>query len=402
MRAIQLTTAGESHGRQVTAVLTGIPAGLEISREQIDRDLARRQVGYGRGGRMQIEQDRAEIVGGVRHGRSLGSPICLIVRNRDWENWAEAMAADAVGDGWSSQRAVVVPRPGHADLAGGAKYGHADMRNVLERASARETAGRVAGGAVCRALLSCLGVQIRSRTVRIGDVVDDSRVCGEDTWERVEASDLRCADPAAADRMRTAIDRARAEGDSLGGVIEVVAEGVPPGLGTHVEWQHRLDGAIAQAMLSIPAIKAVEIGDGWDAAALPGSMVHDPIVRAGADSPWPFARTSNHAGGVEGGMSNGERIVVRAAMKPIPTLTRPLASVNVRSGEPTEAHAERSDTCAVPAAGVVGEAMLALVLASAAVEKFGGDHVQDMLAARDQYIRRIALPWSEGGALPCD
>jgi len=392
--AIELTTAGESHGPAITAVLTGIPAGLAIAAAEIDADLARRQCGYGRGGRMAIERDRVRLSAGVRHGRTLGSPICLVVANRDWENWAEEMSAQAPPEGWAGERRVSVPRPGHADLAGGAKFGHADMRNVLERASARETAARVAGGAVCRKLLSVLGATVRSRTVAIGGVRDDGFDGGAEAWERVEASDVRCADDAAAAAMRERIDAAREAGDSVGGVIEVVAEGLPPGLGSCATWQERLEGRIGQAMLSIPAIKAVEIGAGGAAAELPGSQVHDPILPSG-DGAWPFARGGNNAGGIEGGMTNGQPVVVRLAMKPIPTLTSPLPSVDVTTGVSTAAHAERSDVCAVPAAGVVGEAMLALVLASAAAEKFGGDCVSDMLAARRHYLERLPLPWQE-------
>lgn len=392
--AIELTTAGESHGPVVIAILTGVPAGVEITPEAVDTDLARRQVGYGRGGRMVIERDRARFAAGVRHGRTLGSPIGLVIANRDWENWQDEMSPDTPAVGWRSERAVRVPRPGHADLVGGAKFGHMDMRNVLERASARETVARVAGGAICRALLAALGVCVRSRTVAIGGVED--RFDGsEAAWAAVEASDVRCADEVAAAAMRAAIDAARGAGDSLGGVIEVVAEGAPPGLGSHVAWDERLDGRIAQAMMSIPAIKAVEIGAGLRVASLPGSEVHDPILPGGGK--WPFSRPTNRAGGIEGGMTNGEPVVARLAMKPIPTLTRPLRSVDVSTGEATEAHAERSDVCAVPAAGVVAEAMLALVLASAAREKFGGDCLDDLVAAHRAYLARLALPWREAG-----
>jgi len=392
--AIELTTAGESHGPAVTAILSGIPAGLAIAAAEIDADLGRRQGGHGRGGRMAIERDRVHLTAGVRHGLTLGSPICLVVANRDWENWAEEMSAEAPPAGWTSERRVSVPRPGHADLAGGAKFGHADMRNVLERASARETAARVAGGAVCRKLLRVLGASVRSRTVAIGGVRDGRFDGSAQAWERVEASDVRCADDGAAAAMRERIDAAREAGDSVGGIIEVVAEGLPPGLGSCATWRERLEGRIGQAMLSIPAIKAVEIGAGMAAAELAGSQVHDAILPSGSDA-WPCARGGNNAGGIEGGMTNGEPVVVRLAMKPIPTLTSPLPSVDVSTGEATAAHAERSDVCAVPAAGVVAEAMLALVLASSAAEKFGGDCVPDMLAARRHYLERLPLPWQE-------
>ncbi len=367
-RAIRLTTAGESHGPCVTAILEGIPAGLEVSRSELDAELARRQVGYGRGGRMAIERDEVQIRAGIRHGVTLGYPICL-----------------------ESERTVTVPRPGHGDLAGAAKFNHRDMRNVLERASARETAARVAGGAVCKLLLAQVNIEVHARTTAIGGVEAGAVERDESTWERVEASDLRCADEEAAARMRQRIDEARQDGDALGGVFEVSADGVPPGLGSYANWEERLDGRLAQAMLSIPAVKAVEIGGGWRAAELPGSQVHDPIsIREGAaEGEWPFTRSSNNAGGLEGGVTNGEPVVLRAAMKPIPTLMRPLASVDLRSKRPADAHAERSDVCAVPAASVVGEAMVALVLASALCEKFGGDTVADLKAAHRAYMGRL-------------
>lgn len=393
--AIELTTAGESHGASVTAILSGVPAGLAITAAEVDRDLARRQVGYGRGGRMGIERDRVRFTGGVRHGETLGSPICMVVENRDWENWREEMGSERPGPGWRSERVVAVPRPGHADLAGAARFGHADMRNVLERASARETAGRVAAGAVCRALLAALGATVRSRTVEIGGVRDEGFAGSEEAWEAVEQSDVRCADAGVAQLMREAIDRAREEGDSLGGEIELVATGVPPGLGSHLSWESRLDGRIAGAMLGVPAIKAVAIGAGFEAGRLRGSEYHDAIERA-EGGPWGFARPTNRAGGIEGGMTNGEPVVVRMVMKPIPTLTRPLRSVDVRTGEEAQAHAERSDVCAVPAAGVVGEAMLALVLASAALELFGGACMADVLGAHERYLARLGLPWGGG------
>lgn len=395
--AIELTTAGESHGPCVTAILAGVPSGLSVRTATVDGELARRQVGYGRGGRMQIERDRVLFTGGVRHGKTLGSPIAMVVENRDWENWQQEMSAEPLPDGRESERRVSVPRPGHADLSGGAKFGHGDMRNVLERASARETAARVAAGAVCRALLAEIGTIVRSRTVAIGSARDRGFEGSEAAWESVEASDVRCADADAAEAMRREIDQAREAGDSVGGEIEVIAEGVPPGLGSHVAWDARLDGRIGQAMLGIPAIKAVAIGAGMKAADTLGSDYHDAIDRAAGDEAWPFGRPTNRAGGIEGGMTNGEPVVVRIVMKPIPTLTRPLRSVDVRTGEATEAHAERSDLCAVPAAGVVGEAMLALVLASAACEKFGGDCVADMVAAHEHYMRRLALPWDDEG-----
>jgi chorismate synthase len=394
--AIELTTAGESHGRAVTAILTGVPAGLRITQDLVNADLRRRQIGYGRGGRMKIESDRVEFMGGVRHGQTLGSPVCMVIHNRDWENWQQEMGAAEPPADWSSDREVTVPRPGHADLAGWARYGHGDMRNVLERASARETAGRVAAGGVCRALVGELGATLHSRTIEIGGVRDEATAEDGSAWRRAEESDVRCADPSAAEQMRARIDEAKAAGDSLGGELEIVARGVPPGLGSHSSGDTRLDGRIAGAMMGIPAIKAVSIGAGFDAARLPGSQFHDPIHRSGDDTAWPFTRPTNNAGGIEGGITNGEPVVVRIVMKPIPTLTTPLDSVNLRSGKPTEAHAERSDVCAVPAAGVVGEAMLALVLASAAVELFGGACMEDLLAAHESYLRRLKLP-PDGG-----
>jgi chorismate synthase len=388
---VRLTTAGESHGPSVTAIVEGIPAGLAVAAAEIDRELARRQVGYGRGGRMRIEKDRVQIKAGIRHGKTLGHPIWLVVENRDWANWQEEMSAASPEAGWRSDRAVTVPRPGHADLAGAAKFDHRDMRNVLERASARETAARVAVGAVCKRLLSEVGIEVRGQTLAIGGVEASQTARGETAWDRVEASDLRCADEEAAAKMRARIDQACQEGDSLGGVFEVVGMGVPPGLGSYASWEQRLDGRLAQAVLSIPGIKAAEIGMGFRGAALPGSRVHDPISRrpdAGKHE-WPFARGSNNAGGLEGGVTNGEPVVMRAAMKPIPTLMRPLASVDLGSHQPAEAHAERSDVCAVPAACVVAEAMMALVLASALREKLGGDTVQDLKAAHQAYMRRL-------------
>ncbi len=392
---IELTTAGESHGPQVTAILSGVPAGLAVTSEQIDRDLARRQVGYGRGGRMKIETDSVRIRGGVRHGKTLGSPIALVIANRDWENWREEMAAEEQPEGWSSEREVTIPRPGHADLSGAARFGHSDMRNVLERASARETAARVAAGAVCRRVLAELGTTVRSRTVSIGGVRDEDFDGSDDAWEAAERSDLRCADPEVARRMREAVDDARDEGDSLGGELEIVADGVPPGLGAHGSGETRLDGRIAGAMMGIPAIKAVAIGAGFEAADRSGSQFHDAIERAPEGEAWPFTRPTNRAGGIEGGMTNGEPVVIRIVMKPIPTLTTPLPSVETSTGASTQAHAERSDVCAVPAAGVVGEAMLALVLASAAVELFGGACMDDLLAAHEHYMSRLRLPWGD-------
>ncbi len=389
-------TAGESHGPALTAIVEGLPAGISVGSAAIDHDLRRRQVGYGRGGRMEIERDRVEISAGVRHGVTLGSPVALVVRNRDWENWREEMAVEEVEAEWETQRGVRVPRPGHADLAGGAKYRHGDLRNVLERASARETAARVAVGAVCRCLLKHLDIQVVGMVQRIGEVVWDST--GEwrpETIDSAEASDVRCPDPRTATSMRAAIDRAREDGDTLGGVFEIRACGVVPGVGSHVSSDRRLDGRLAGALMSIQAIKGVEIGLGFGAASRLGSRVHDPITVSGGQ--WPFGRTTNNAGGIEGGMSNGETICVRAAMKPIPTLTRPLPSVCLDGLSPVDAHAERSDVCAVPAAAVVGEAVVCFELARALLEMFGDAHVDDILRAMAAYRDDVARIWARDG-----
>ena len=376
-------TAGESHGKAVIAVVEGVPAGLALSQEAIDADLARRQVGYGRGGRMAIEKDTAEVLSGVRHGRALGSPITLSVSNRDWENWAEAMAA--FGEPEEASR-VTAPRPGHADLAGSQKTAACDIRDVLERASARETAGRVAAGAVARALLGDAGVTVRSAVRRIGGVGSEPEPPVEEVdYGVVEASDLRCPDEAVAGRMRRRIDAAREEGETLGGVFVVWVTGLVPGLGGYATAAERLDGRLAGAVASIPAIKGVALGEGFDLAERPGSLAHDEILLADGK----VARATNRAGGLEGGMTNGETLVVRAAMKPIPTLMRPLMTVDVVTGEPVDAAKERSDVCAVPAAAVVAEAEVALVLASAYTAKFGGDCMDDLLGALAAYRGRI-------------
>jgi len=387
-------TAGESHGRQLTAILTGLPAGLPVDISRIDCELARRQGGYGRGRRMQIESDRALITGGVRHGKALGSPLALTIENRDWPNWEQEMSVTPPAQEFVSQRAVSVPRPGHADLAGAAKFGHRDMRNVLERASARETAVRVAVGAICRQLLEQFDITVLSCVVNIAGIrAEPAPPSDEQFWARVEDSDVRCGDQQVAQQMRQAIDQASERGDSVGGEFEIYAIGAPPGLGSTAMWQERIDSRLAAAVMSIPAIKSVEIGLGKAVADRPGSQVHDPIQTGDVNSRWPFVRTSNNAGGTEGGISNGEPIVVRAAMKPIPTLTQPLPSIELPILEPQPAHAERSDVCAVPAAAVVGEAMVSFVLAQAMREKFGGDNLEDMQAAWTSYWQRLAKLW---------
>ncbi len=367
-------TAGESHGKQLTAIVTGMPTGVSLLAEHINRDLKRRQGGYGRGGRMKIESDEVEITAGVRAGKTLGSPISLTVRNRDWENWQTIMSPDP---GAITDKGVVTrPRPGHADLAGGIKYRHRDLRNVLERASARETAARVAVGGVAKQLLSAFGISIYSCVIQLGSV----RACEETISASLENSfddqPLRCPDPEAQQRMMEAVDEARAKGDTLGGLIQIVATGLPVGLGTYVQWHERLDARLAAAMMSVPAIKGVEIGPAFENATLLGSRVHDEIFYDTGKS--QFYRQQNRAGGLEGGITNGELLVIRAAMKPLSTLRQALRSVDIHTKEPFEASRQRTDTCAVPAAGVVGETMVAIVLAQAMREKFGGDSLEEM------------------------
>jgi chorismate synthase len=386
MTRLRWSTAGESHGPELLAILEGIPAGLPLLAADVDVDLARRQRGYGRGGRMKIETDRVELAAGVRGGETLGSPIALTITNRDYANWAGRMGPDPFP---APPEPLTRPRPGHADLAGGLKYDRHDLRDILERASARETAARVAVGAVCRKLLAAVGVDVFAHVIAIGPVVaalGDASL--EEVKDRARTSDLACADADAEGAMRAAILDAAHAGDTLGGVFEVVAAGVPPGLGSHVQWDRKLDGRLAQALMSIHAIKGVEVGIGFEAARRRGSAVHDPIEY---DTPaHAFTRPTNRAGGLEGGVTNGMPVVCRAAMKPIATLKRALPSVDVRSKEPFDAAFERSDVCAVAAASVVGEAMVAVALADALLEKLGGDslsEIRDNLAA---YRRRLA------------
>lgn len=376
-------TAGESHGPCLTAVIEGLPAGLPIDRAVINGDLARRQQGYGRGGRMSIEKDEAEVLSGLRFGRTLGSPLTLSIKNRDWANWQERMSPSGPAAG----EAVTAPRPGHADLAGIQKYGHDDIRNILERASARETAARVAVGAVARQLLAAVGVAVAAHVVAVGGVAVARRAYTADEIRSLAAgSPLFCADKAAEAAMMAAVDEAKTRGDTLGGVFEIVASGMPSGLGSHVHWDRRLDAALAAALMSIPAVKGVEIGEGFANAALPGSQAHDEIFYEPGRG---YYRKTNRAGGVEGGISTGEDLVVRAVMKPIPTLMAPLASVDIATKAATRANTERSDVCAVPAAAVVGEAAVAIVLAGAVLEKFGGDNLDDLLAGVEHYRRRL-------------
>ena len=366
---LRFLDAGETHGKCLTAIIEGLPSNLAVDIEKINARLALRQGGYGRGGRMKIETARVEILSGVRGGKTLGSPVALLIRNKDFENWKEIMGTESS----NGARPVFVPRPGHADLTGALKYRHEDMRNVLERASARETAIRTAVGALAQQLIEQLGVELMSRTVSIGSAIDTACVDYGDYVRRVAASDLRMYSEEAAHAAVELIDAAKEAGESLGGVVEVVARGVAPGLGSYVHYDRKLDGALAGALMSVQAIKGVTFGLGFEAAAQMGSKVHDPIVYDNA-----FARRSNNAGGIEGGMSNGEPIVVRAAMKPIPTLYRPLASVDLRDKSKVEASVERSDICAVPACGVVCEAVVAFELAKAVMDKFGGDSMEEL------------------------
>ncbi len=420
MGQFRFLTAGESHGKALVAIVEGMVAGLPLAEDYINKDLRRRQHGYGRGARMKIEEDKAEVISGIRYGLTMGSPIALSIANRDWQNWQQQLSVSPVE---KESEPVTRPRPGHADLAGVTKYGLNDIRPVMERASARETAARVAVGAVARRFLEELGIAIYSQTLAIGHVgcesftshyserSEESRRAqgkpGEEStvdWQKVESSPVHCADAGLEKEMMTAIDEAKAGVDTLGGVFEVTAVGVPVGLGSHVSWDRRLDGRIAQAVMSINAVKGVEIGAGFALAAVNGSQAQDVIEPAphvvardpasslpGASTmrllPWRHA--TNHAGGIEGGISNGENIVVRAAVKPIATLASPLPSIDLRSGEATEAHCERSDICIVPAAGVIGEAMLAIVLADACLEKFGGDNLKETLAHYRNYLGNI-------------
>ncbi|HXG88247.1 MAG TPA: chorismate synthase [Vicinamibacterales bacterium] len=380
---LRFLTAGESHGRSLVAILEGVPAGLIIDFDRITQDLRRRQGGYGRGRRMAIESDRADIIAGVRKGRTTGAPIALLIPNKDWDNWQRTMhveAEPAPGATGARRTAVVRPRPGHADLSGGLKYEHEDLRDVLERASARETAARVAVGAIARQLLAALGIEVASHVTGIGEVVlPDEPVMPLDRVLAIPAdSPLHCADATAELLMIAAIDHAREAGDTLGGSFEVIASGVPAGLGSHVQWDRKLDGRLAQALMSIPAIKAVGIGIGTDAARRPGSRVHDEIVARDAAEGLAIARPTNRAGGLEGGVTNGEEVRVSAFMKPIATLMKPLRSVDLTTLEDAPAAIERSDVCAVPAAAVVGEAVVCLVLAEAVLERFGGDSMRQL------------------------
>ena len=387
MSKIRFLTSGESHGQGLSIIIEGIPAGLPLSEDYIRKDLARRQKGYGRGARMKIEKDRALIKSGVRHGVTLGSPIGLWIQNRDWENWQEVMAVEAVN---GQVKKVTRLRPGHADMPGILKYKQDDVRNILERASARETAARVAVGAVCRALLSELSIEIHSNTLSIaGHGVKNPM---PEDWGVVEESVVRCHEPNVEQRMIGAIDAAKESGDTVGGVFQVVASGTPIGLGSHVHWDRKLDANLAQAMMSINAVKGVEIGPGFEQAQMVGSLVHDVIEPFDGSRERKWKRMSNRAGGIEGGMSNGEDIVVRVAIKPISTLAKPLPSVDLVTGEKIQAHYERSDVCQAPPGGIVGEAMMAIVLADAVMEKFGGDHVEETVRNCRSYLKTVEAP----------
>ena len=378
------TTAGESHGPGLVAIVEGVPAGLELDRETLDRDMARRQLGHGRGGRMKIERDSVDVRSGVRHGRTLGSPIAVLVANRDYENWEERMNPWPVE---ADVEEVHLPRPGHADLIGLQKYGHSDVRNVLERASARETAARVAAGSIARAFLTALGASVHSHVIQVGSVrAPEPPELTPADFDRVDEDPVRCLDPDASTAMVAEIDRLRKANESLGGSFEVRAFGLVPGLGSHVSWDQRLDGRLAQAVASIQSIKGVAIGEAWDVAGRPGSEAHDEIFWSEERG---YHRETNHAGGLEGGMTTGQPLLVRAAIKPISTLTKPLRSVDTETKEPAQALRERTDSTVVPAAAVVGEAMVCLTLARCYREKFGGDHIDDVLAAVEAYKKRI-------------
>ncbi|MFI4985345.1 MAG: chorismate synthase [Solirubrobacterales bacterium] len=382
---LRLITAGESHGPGLTCIVEGLPAGLQLRPEDLNDDMRRRQLGHGRGGRMKIERDTAEVTGGVRHGLTLGGPVALQVANRDYANWEERMSPWPVDE---EVQEVHLPRPGHADLVGTLKYKQSDVRNILERASARETAARVAGGGLCKAFLRALGVSVHSHVVQIASVHAPARerpLTAED-FAHVDSSPVRCLDGEASRAMVREIDDLRRANESLGGVFEVHAFGLLPGLGSHVSWEERLDGRLAWAICSIQAIKGVAIGDGFGVAGLPGSEAHDEIFFSPERG---YHRETNRAGGLEGGMTTGCPLVVKGAMKPLPTLTKPLRSVDTATHEPAQALRERTDSCTVPAAGVVGEAMVALVLADAYRRKFGGDHIDDVLAAVGAYRERI-------------
>lgn len=386
---LRFETAGESHGECLVATLVGLPAGVPVSIEAIDRELWRRQQGYGRGGRMKIETDRARVVSGVRHSKTIGSPIAVLIENKDWKNWTDALPVEDIDGAEDKKKPLTRPRPGHADLAGALKYDFHDARYILERASARETAARVAVGALMKAFLGEFGIGVLSHVIGVGEARMQSAV----TWDQLVSLSqrdevlLNCADSDAEQRMKAVVDQAYRTGETIGGVFEVVAHGVPPGLGSHVTWDTRLDGKLAQAIVSIQAVKGVEIGLAAEGAASFGSKVQDTIHYDGESR--RFTRGANRAGGLEGGMTNGQDVVVRGMLKPISTLRRPLESVDLATHEPALAAYERSDVCVVPAAGVIGEAMVALVLAGAMLEKFGGDSLGETKRNYDGYLEQV-------------
>ena len=385
---LRFTTAGESHGRALVAIVEGLPAGLPVDLGQINHELTRRQWGYGRGGRMKIEQDQVEILSGIRHGLTLGSPIALVIENKDWANWTEVMNAEPREVADAKSRRLSRPRPGHADLAGGQKFEARDLRNILERASARETAARVACGALAKQLLAAFGIEIVSHVIQLGGIPEKPL---ELSWEEIAAvpadAPLRCANSHLQEQMIELIDIKREAGDTLGGIFEVVTRGVVPGVGSHTSWDLKLDGLLAQAIMSIPAVKAVSIGAGSEASALPGSEVHDEI--AYNDETKQFIRETNRAGGLEGGITNGEEVRIRGHLKPLSTLRRPLRSIDIDTKQEQLAAFERSDITAVPAAGVIGEAMVALVIAAAMREKFGGDSLGEMKRNFEGYREQL-------------
>jgi len=386
---LRFFTAGESHGQALVSWISGLPAGVPVDLAFVDRELHRRQLGFGRGGRQRIEHDRADVLAGVRHGRTIGAPIAIRIENRDWPNWEKALPIEDVEGGEDARKSLTAPRPGHADLAGALKFNFHDARYVLERASARETAARVAAGALAKLLLREFGVRVLSHTIGVGRVKLERRA----SWEDIEIvcedleSPLRCVDDEAETKMKAEVDHALRAGDSVGGVFEVVARGVPPGLGSHAQWDEKLDGRLAQAVMSIQAVKGVEIGEGVAGASSPGSEVQDEI---GYDlEKKRFRRGANRAGGIEGGITNGEDVVVRGYLKPISTLRRPLLSADLVTKDPVKAAYERSDICVVPAAGVAGEAMVAFVLAGAFLEKFGGDSMEETRRNYDGYRKQL-------------
>lgn len=392
--SLRFTTAGESHGRALVTIVEGLPAGLPVSAESVDRDLARRMMGYGRGARMKIERDRIEWLAGVRAGETLGSPVAMLIPNRDWANWEDVMAPEGE-PGEPRRRRVTRPRPGHADLVGVLKYDRTDARDILERASARETTARVAAGALARRLLDEFGIEVGSHVVSLGGIRVPAAPLPTPLNPAADASEVRVLDPSVEAAIIARIDQARKDGDTLGGEVEVVARGLPVGLGSHVSWDRKLDGRLAAMLMSIPAVKGVEIGLGFEAARRPGSAVHDPI-EAGEplDSRGGFRRATNNAGGLEGGMTTGEPLVIRVAMKPISTLMSPLPTVDLTTGQPANAQSERSDVTAVPAMGVIAEALVALVVAGAMREKFGGDSLSEMRRNCEGYLAAAGRRWT--------